>query len=58
MTAIAPFISPDEERLLYSRWTQMRSEEDYRRIYADVERIAQTHGIRLPENLIFSYKRL
>ena len=58
MTAIAPYITDAEQKQLYSDWTQMRGEADYRKIYAEIEKIAKEHNLRLPENLVFSFKQL
>jgi hypothetical protein len=54
LTAIAPYVTDQEARALRSRWTQMQSENDYRVIYADLERIAANNHVRLPENKVFS----
>jgi hypothetical protein len=58
MTAIAPYISDAQTKQLYSEWTQMRNKADYLRIYAKLEPIAQQNNIRLPENIVFSFKQL
>ncbi len=54
LVAIGPYVSDQEEKVFRSRWTQMTSERDYRALYSDLERIAATNGVRLPENKIFS----
>jgi hypothetical protein len=53
-TAIAPYVSDQEMKLLLSRWTQMRTEADYRAIYDGVKHIADINNVILPDNLMFS----
>jgi hypothetical protein len=58
MTTIAPYITEQRAKELYSQWTQMRSEEDYQRIYRELNRIADENHVVLPENIVFSVKQL
>ncbi len=58
MTAIAPYITDEQVKKLYSDWTQMRGEGDYRKIYTEISRIAAEHDIRLPENIVFSFRQI
>ena len=54
LTAVAPFISDDDEERIRSRWTQMSTKSDYDAIYAELRAIAETHGIKLPANRVFT----
>lgn len=56
LTAISPYISQQEINILRSQWTQMRSEDDYKIIYSQLNSIAKQNHVRLPENLVFSSK--
>jgi hypothetical protein len=58
MTTIAPYITDQRAKELYSQWTQMRSEEDYHRIYSELDRIAAENHVVLPANVVFSLKQL
>jgi hypothetical protein len=49
-TAIAPYVSDQDMKLLLSRWTQMRTEADYQVIYRDLKGIADKNHIVLPDN--------
>ena len=54
MTAIAPFITDQQAKQFRSRWTQMRTKGDYDVIYRDLQKIADSNGIRLPPNYIYT----
>lgn len=58
MLTIAPYITDQRGKELYSQWTQMRTEADYQRIYSELNRIAGDNHVVLPENLVFSLKQL
>jgi hypothetical protein len=58
LVAVAPYVSEHDLNLIRSQWTQMQSEKDYGIIYSELGRIANQNHIRLPENLVFSYKNL
>ena len=58
MNAIAPYISEQQEKVLRSRRTQMKSEADYLMIYEDLQVIARANGIELPPNPVYSMKSL
>jgi hypothetical protein len=51
--AVAPYMNDHDEKLLKSRWTQMKSRRDYDKIYEDLRQIAATNNITLPDNLIY-----
>ena len=54
MPAIAPFITDQQAKQFRSRWTQMRTKGDYDVIYRDLQKIADSNGIRLPPNYIYT----
>ena len=54
MTAIAPFITDQQAKQFRSRWTQMRTKGDYDVIYRDLQKIADSNGIRLPPNYMYT----
>lgn len=54
MRVLGPYMSPAQERVLYSEWALMESKADYDRIYLQLETIAKKNAIRLPENKIYS----
>ncbi len=54
MLAVAPHLDEQEEENLWSQWTQMRTRQDYDKIYAQLRAIADKHTIRLPENKVYS----
>ena len=54
ITAVAPYLSEHDEKVLKSRWTQMKNRKDYEKIYEDLRQIAATNNISLPDNLIYS----
>ena len=54
MTAIEPFITDQQAKQFRSRWTQMRTKGDYDVIYRDLQKIADSNGIRLPPNYIYT----
>jgi hypothetical protein len=58
MTTIAPYITEQRAKELYSQWTQMRNQQDYQRIYRELNRIAADNHVVLPENVVFSLKQL
>lgn len=58
LAAIDPYITDQETKVFRSRWTQMQSEADYKAIYRDIAGIAAAHGVRLPENEVFSMSNI
>ncbi|HWY51660.1 MAG TPA: hypothetical protein VNW72_09270 [Chthoniobacterales bacterium] len=52
-TAIAPYITDQEMKVILSRWTQMKGEADYNAIYRDLKVIADKNHVVLPDNLVF-----
>jgi len=58
IVVIAPYISDQEAKLLRSRWTQMKSEQDFDALYRDLNKIAKTNGVILPENKVYSFSSL
>ena len=50
----APFIDDHKEESLLSAWSLMQSEADYEAVRKELGTIAETHGIALPENAIYS----
>ena len=54
VTAIAPYVSDHDMKVVLSRWTQMKGEADYIALYADLKAIADKNNIVLPENLVFT----
>jgi multisubunit Na+/H+ antiporter MnhB subunit len=58
IVALAPYISDQEAKLLRSRWTQMKSEQDFDALYRDLNKIAKTNGVILPENKMYSFSSL
>ena len=55
---LAPYISDQEAKLLRSRWTQMKSEQDFETLYRDLNKIAKTNEVVLPENKVYSLSSL
>jgi F0F1-type ATP synthase assembly protein I len=55
---LAPYISDQEAKLLRSRWTRMKSEQDFDALYRDLNKIAKTNGVVLPENKVYSFSSL
>jgi hypothetical protein len=55
---LAPYISDQESKLLRSRWTQMKSEQDFEALYRDLNKIAKKNGVILPENKVYSFSSL
>ena len=53
MVTLAPYISDQQAKQLYSEWTLMRSEDDYRRIYSKLTQLASQNHITLPRNYMF-----
>jgi len=58
LVLLAPYISDQEAKLLRSRWTQMKSEQDFDALYRDLNKIAKTNGVVLPENKVYSSSSL
>lgn len=58
LVLLAPYISDQEAKLLRSRWTQMKSEQDFDALYRDLNKIARTNGVVLPENKVYSFLSL
>ncbi len=54
MRAIAPYIDEREEKMIYSRWSLMKSHADYESIYVTIRSKAMANNIELPENRIYS----
>ncbi len=55
---LAPYISDQEAKLLRSRWTQIKSEQDFTALYRDLNKIGKSIGVILPENKIYSFSSL
>jgi hypothetical protein len=58
LVLLAPYISDQEAKLLRSRWTQMKSEQDFESLYGDLNKVAKTNGVVLPENKVYSFSSL
>lgn len=54
MKVIAPYISESEEKMIYSRWSLMKSHADYEAIYSVIRSTAKDHNVVLPENKIYT----
>lgn len=54
MNIIAPFIDEAEEEILISKWSQMKSREDFENVYKEMENIASTNNVELPKNRVYS----
>jgi hypothetical protein len=55
MRCVAPYVSEQQEKVLQSRWAQMKNQKDYEDIYSDLKNIAATNKIVLPENVVYSF---
>ena len=51
---IAPYITNQEEEVIISQWSQIRSKSDYQFIYRKLEGIAIKNKVTLPDNKIYS----
>ena len=58
MRIIAPYINEGEEKMIFSRWSLMKSHADYESVYATIRSKAKDHNIVLPENTIYSASTL
>jgi len=54
MRVLAPYLDDDEEERIFSRWSLMKGESDYEKIYNELRNVAEENGIELPENTIYS----
>ena len=54
MRILSPYVSEQDEKMLYSKWSLMNSREDYVQIYERLNAIALKNGITLPKNRIYS----
>lgn len=54
LAAVAPFISDQDAKVLRSQWTQMKTKRDYDAIYLKLAQVANSNGIILPPNLVFT----
>ncbi|HEX9513632.1 MAG TPA: hypothetical protein VF939_24240 [Puia sp.] len=52
LTAVAPFLTENEEKLIKSKWATMQEEKDFQAINTELENIAQKNNIKLRENLL------
>ena len=56
---VQEYLEEEKELLiLKSQWTQMKSEEDYKQIYIELQNVAAQNEILLPENKLFSLTAL
>jgi hypothetical protein len=53
MRIVAPYVTQDESRLLLSKWSQMRTTEDYDAINERIAQIAKANSLRLPRSSMF-----
>lgn len=50
MHTVAPYLSEIEEEEIWSQWTLMKNQGDYKKIYKRLTNIAKKNGIELPKN--------
>ena len=53
MLIVAPYISKDEKDKLFSQWSQMRSLDDYNKIYERLKVVAKINNLRLYRNRMY-----
>ncbi len=53
MRIVAPYITQEESNQLLSKWSQMRTVEDYDAIYKRLSEVAKANGARLPRNNLY-----
>jgi hypothetical protein len=53
MRIVAPYIDDQQQELLISRWSLMESEDDFDKIYAYLNEIAENNKVELKENRIY-----
>ena len=53
LIAIAPYTGDNDIKLLKSKWTQMKNQEDFNAIYKRLNQIAQSNNIILPKNQLY-----
>ncbi len=58
MKTVAPYLEEDEEEIIWSKWTQMKSEKDYNAIYKRLKDIAAENSVELPPNPVYTIKSL
>jgi hypothetical protein len=51
---LAPYISDQEEEVIYANWSLMKNAGDYRNIYISLSETAQNNKVKLPNNKIYS----
>jgi len=54
MRIIAPYLDEQQEEELFSKWSQMQTEEDYRIIMQELMRIFDENSLQLPRNVLYS----
>lgn len=55
MYILAPYLTDEEEKMFFGRWSLMNSEKDYNSIYFDLKSVAKKHKIELPSNSVYSF---
>ncbi|MCD4502143.1 hypothetical protein [Chromobacterium vaccinii] len=50
MRILAPYITAGDSAQLYSKWSQMRTTDDYDAIYKHLSEVAKAHSLHLPRN--------
>lgn len=58
MRIIRPYIDSSKEAVIISKWSQMKSRQDYQQVIFEIETIAKENGIILPENTLYSIDTL
>jgi hypothetical protein len=53
MTALAPYLTDQEDKLIRSQWSQMRSRHDYDAIYSRLNDVAAKNNVKLPQNPVY-----
>ena len=53
MRIVAPYITEEESKQLFSKWSQMRTVEDYDAIYKRLSQVAESNKVRLPKNHLY-----
>jgi hypothetical protein len=55
MKILNPYLTGDETEVMISRFSSMKSESDYRKLYSDLDSIARINRIDLPKKYIHMY---
>lgn len=58
MRIVAPYLAEEEEELVWSEWAQMKNRADYNKIYEKLIIVANRNHIELPENPVYTFKKL